>query len=289
MSTEIITPVVSTEHPLDTDEAYQAEMLAKAEAGIGSKVSEKEETLIAGKYKTEDELHKGILELIKKKSDGNLEDYYKALEQEFHRGSSDEDSGEGSLGPGETIPADSEEGKAADDKEGDDKDTKKTPKVGIDFDKYNAEFTTNGVLTDASLAEIEKAGIPKEITEQYVAGLKATAELNKAHAFNLVGGEENYMAMIKWAKTSLHPVEIEGFNAQIQTNDLDKRGGAIASLYKRYSDANPVLIDGDAASTVVDAYKSRAEMSRDMCDPRYQKDPAFREEVMNKLRRSKIM
>ena len=284
MATQIITPAVTLENPKDNNEQYEAEMLAKADAGLGAKAEEK---LLAGKYKTTDDLNKGILELISKQAGGDLESYYKGLEKSFHGKSPDKPAdsvGEVKVGVNETIPVDEAvvpdavpatvQGVA--------------DNAGLDFDKYNSEFTANGSLSEDSVAEIEKSGIPKAILDQYVAGLQATQELARSHAFGLVGGEANYTEMVKWAKVNLKPEEIAKFNGDLATTDLDKRGGAIASLYTRFTESNPILLDGEAQGES-DVYASRAEMSRDMNDPRYKKDPAFRQAVMEKLSRSKIM
>lgn len=276
MSTEFITPDSPTDHPMDTDQEYVDKMVAKADAGLGNSPVEPEK-LLAGKYKSEEELTKGILELAKKKTNGNLEDFYKSLEKDFHN-------------PDGTIKVDKDEPvEPKEDVKEDDAEDDKTPQGAVlDFESYTKEFATNGTLSETTVEQIVSTGIPKEIVEQYVEGLKAVTENARLHAFNLVGGEAAYTDMVKWAKSTLKPEQIEAYNKAISTNDLEKRGVAIANLYKMYEEQNPQFIEADGGNVKGDGYSSKAEMVSDMRDPRYKKDPAFRAKVEQKIAKGRI-
>ncbi len=58
----------------------------------------------------------------------------------------------------------------------------------------------------------------------------------------------------------------------------------------RYTDANGyegTMIQGKAAAPA-DTFKSQAEVVRAMSDPKYDRDPAYRDEIMQKLARSDL-
>ncbi|CLP71539.1 Uncharacterised protein [Mycobacterium tuberculosis] len=65
---------------------------------------------------------------------------------------------------------------------------------------------------------------------------------------------------------------------------------AILGLKARYDAANgsePTLLGGNAKASE-DVFRSTAELTAAMKDPRYKKDPAYREDVKQKLARSNI-
>jgi len=65
---------------------------------------------------------------------------------------------------------------------------------------------------------------------------------------------------------------------------------ALAGLKSRYTDANGyegTMIQGKAAAPA-DTFNSQAELVRAMSDPKYDRDPAYREKVMEKLSRSDL-
>ena len=64
---------------------------------------------------------------------------------------------------------------------------------------------------------------------------------------------------------------------------------AVDAVAKRYYDANGIdgnLVQGRAAPNKSQSYRSQAELIADMNDPRYDNDPAYRNDVMNKLANS---
>ena len=48
------------------------------------------------------------------------------------------------------------------------------------------------------------------------------------------------------------------------------------------------MLTGRAAETQVDAFRSQAEVVAAMNDPRYDNDPAYRQDVFQKLERSNL-
>jgi hypothetical protein len=270
--TLVIQATGETQHGNDVDPAYQEQMIAKAEAGLGAQV---EAPLLAGKYKTEEDLQKGILELAKR-HDGGLEAFYKSLES----------------GIGKKVetpePPKADQPKDEPPKEEPPK-TEQAP-LPIDLEKYTVEFTSQGQLTEESRTELRNFGIKDEVIDGYLKDVKAAADLAKAFAFNEVGGEENYYAMINFAAQSLSPQEKDAYNAELTNPDLGKRREAIKNLWAKYTEANPQFLEGNpgGGTTTDSAFRSEAEWRTAMKDPRYMKDAAYRESVMRRLERSKF-
>lgn len=157
------------------------------------------------------------------------------------------------------------------------------------FDKASEEFAQTGVLTDETIESFVSKGIPREFIDTYVAGARALqAELTR-EAHDLVGGSDNWNAMMAWAKT-LPQGDKEAFNEAVtnpKTSTL-----AIQGLYSRFTAANgseaPSASAGAEHGAIGgDVYQSKAEMTSDMRDPRYKADAAFRAGVEQKIARSR--
>ena len=74
----------------------------------------------------------------------------------------------------------------------------------------------------------------------------------------------------------------------VETGNIPAIRLALQALQYRYQDNvgyEGEMIQGKAAQSR-DAFRSQAELVRAMSDPRYDNDPAYRSEVMDKLARS---
>jgi hypothetical protein len=164
--------------------------------------------------------------------------------------------------------------------------------AGLDLSTYESEFEESGELSEDSYTALEKAGIPKAMVDQYIAGQSAVAANLVTAAHNQVGGEENYNAMVTWAVGALTPADKAVFNA---AND---KGGAEAKLaiaglnaqYRAAQGSSPKLLGGfaPAGQEAVTGYRSTSELTTAMSDPRYSKDSAYRKDVETKLAASKL-
>ena len=161
--------------------------------------------------------------------------------------------------------------------------------AGLKLEDMNAEYAKDGKLSDASLAKLEKVGITKEVVDSYIAGQEALRSQVEQKAYTSVGGEEKYTQMLGWAATGLTPDEVKAFNAAVIGTPA-AQSLAISGLKARFEAAvgsDPSLVRGSAAAGGAGAgYQSRAEVTADMKDPRYKKDPAYRAAVQAKLSRS---
>ena len=66
---------------------------------------------------------------------------------------------------------------------------------------------------------------------------------------------------------------------------------AVQALKYRFDDAQGVdgqMLQGKAAKSEGDVFKSQAQVVKAMSDPQYEKDPAYRQAIYDKLERSNI-
>lgn len=151
------------------------------------------------------------------------------------------------------------------------------------------EYAQKGVLSKESYDKLAAKGISKEIVDGYIEGQKVLAERQAEALFSITGGKDKYMIEIEWAKDNFSKEEIAAFNDAIIGSPQQAKL-AVEGLHARYTRANPNIIIGDAGgASKGDVYESRAQMTSDINDPRYQKDPAFRKMVRDKISRSKII
>ncbi|WP_313196201.1 capsid assembly protein [Shinella zoogloeoides] len=163
--------------------------------------------------------------------------------------------------------------------------------VGLDFNAYTAEYAESGELSQATYEALAKAGVPKEIVDAYISGQEAQAAqmINEVQAE--FGGAEAYSQMVTWAATGLSKPEIAAFNKVMDSGDVDSIKLAIAGLQSKYRAANgeePNLLNGDPSANEGDVFRSTAEVTAAMNDPRYRKDAAYRADVTAKLARSNV-
>jgi hypothetical protein len=160
---------------------------------------------------------------------------------------------------------------------------------GLNLADFSTEFAQAGNLSDASYQKLEAAGIPKPMVDAYIAGQQALATQVRAQGLEAAGGEEQFNAMAAWAKNGLTAGELDAYNQAVTTGSVDQAKLAISGLRARYEAANgrePQLLGGGNANAGNAGYGSTAEMVRDMSDPRYSKDEAFRKQVEAKLSRT---
>ena len=108
---------------------------------------------------------------------------------------------------------------------------------------------------------------------------------------NTVGGEQAYNDMIKWAGSNLKPEEVKMYDNVMQKGDPQSCYFAVRALSYRYNDAQGVdgkVITGKAPTSKGNTFRSQAEVVRAMSDPKYDNDPAYRQDIYDKLERSNI-
>lgn len=163
--------------------------------------------------------------------------------------------------------------------------------AGLDQAKYTEEFATTGDLSEASLAELEKAGFPREMTSVYLEGLKAQRNAYTTAIFSEAGGESGYKAMIAWAGANLSDGEIEAFNKAIQSGDAASAKLAVGGLAAKHrASARPSLLHGKsgAGTDSVQPFANATERRQAVNDPRYRHDAAYRKSVQARIAVSEV-
>lgn len=174
-------------------------------------------------------------------------------------------------------------------------DVDEAPEVSErDFSVYTEEFAENGDLSEESIAQIESWGIPREMIEGYVEGQKAVLAAQFQSVYSEAGGEESYNAMLEWAGDNLPEGEQDAFNRAVMQGTQDDMMFAVRSLVSRWrastgTGARPLVQGSTSPAKASGGFKSLAELTAAMKDPRYAKDPAYRKDIETRLAVSDIM
>lgn len=162
---------------------------------------------------------------------------------------------------------------------------------GIDFDALDEEYDKNGQLSQESLDKLAKAGYPKSVVDAYLNGVQALADRFVNQVKSFAGGDEAFARMQQFLSTR-PAAEVNAFNSLIEHGDLGQiqlaMQGIKAQMTQKYGTANPTVMGNGSAKESPTGYTSTRQMIKDMSDPRYQVDPAFTREVMQKIQNSTI-
>ena len=173
----------------------------------------------------------------------------------------------------------------------------------IDPFAMNEHFQkNNGTLTDEMYEQLNKAGLNKALVDSYLEGVRAqsgiesapeAAVLNEqeiAEVKSIAGGEDGYEALMNWASDNMSDADAKNFDEVIETGNKAAVTFAIKALMGQYEDAvgrDSDLVTGKT-STRGETYRSMAEVVRDMKNPLYDNDEAYRDDVRIKLERSNL-
>lgn len=267
----------------DPTPAFSLEDQAQLSPDDKVEIQGEEPRLLAGKYKSPEDLEKA----------------YKELESKLGQSRPDAPEAE-QVDTADEVDVDEAEPEASNAKEiyGDFIGTR-LEEAGIDFGDMNTRWQETGQLSDADYGELEGAGFTRQMVDAYLAGLQYTATQDNELAAQQIsgikaqyGGEEGYAAMTQWAASNLSESEISAFNKLVNTNDPDQARLAVAGLYSQYTNAvgrEPRLLGGRAPKSSGEKFESTAQVVEAMSDPKYQSDPAFRRKVQEKLARSNVL
>ena len=133
---------------------------------------------------------------------------------------------------------------------------------------------------------------PEEVEES--SDSEESAGLTEAQAeqlFEMVGGEKAYQSMISWAGQNLSKAEISMYDSVMGKGDPNAIFFAVQALNAKYNDATGSegqMLSGKAAREENAGFQSQAQLVEAMSDPRYDRDPAYRRSVLNKLANSDV-
>ena len=114
------------------------------------------------------------------------------------------------------------------------------------------------------------------------------AEMNSV--YNSAGGEAEYNRLTAWAADNVPESKLEAFNDIIDRGNATAIQIAVAGLRSEYEAQEGYegrMLQGRAAAPT-SGFRSQAEVVQAMSDPRYDSDPAYRQDVYDKLERSNV-
>ena len=230
---------------------------------VGEELSAQQDKLLAGKYKNAEELEKAHLELQKK-------------------------LGEKSAEPKEETVDEKPEEIKAEEKE-DNKESKENKVLDELWNQREKGFS------DDALQNLAKTN-PGELAKEYLRYResqqpKGLSEKDVTELKDLAGGPQKYDQLVDWATKNLPEKEQQMYDAVVDRGDPLACYFALQTVINKYENAVGVdgqLITGKAPSASTDIFRSQAELVEAMGDKRYENDPAYRQDVISKLDRSKI-
>ena len=95
--------------------------------------------------------------------------------------------------------------------------------------------------------------------------------------------------MVQWAGQNLDAKTIATFDDIVAKGNIDAIKFAVQGLKSQYLNAvgfEGTMVQGKAPQTTKDVFRSQAELVAAMNDRRYDNDPAYRQDVIQKLERS---
>ena len=233
---------------------------------VGEKLAEQQSELLAGKFKDAEALEQGYIELQKK------------------LGSQEEEAKE-------------EATETKDEKVEEDKDKDETEEIDTSFLNTLWDEAVDGKYKDETLQKLANMDT-RELAQMYLKERADTpqqsqglSEDNVKNLKGVVGGEDGYTEMMGWAGDNLTADEISMYDTVMDKGDPLAAYFAVQALAYRFNDSRGVdgqMLQGKAVSEKGDVFKSQAQVVEAMTDPRYDKDPAYRQELYNKLERSNL-
>ena len=194
--------------------------------------------------------------------------------------------------PPEDAPEDAPiEQKVADLKSSEDslKDDLKTK--GVDFETAVSEYNEKGVLSDATMDALAKAGYPKAVVEGFIKSRQILETQYTSAVYEAAGGEEAYSSMTQWAAANLSKADIEAFNSAIDSGNLGTvklimggmRSAMGEALTQKHGTNNPSVLGGPATTNPTGGFADKAEMVKAMSDKRYCRDPQYTKLVESRM------
>ena len=245
--------------PADQPEFNEAEQEALA---IGEQAAQAEQQMLAGKFKDAEALEQAYIELQKK------------------------------LGTNETQE---DEVQVRGQEESPTEEVEETPSHVDLINAASEHWSQTGELTDdmkkafSELSSEELISAYMEAKGQQQSVDLTDTEINQIKA--VAGGDEGYTQLTQWASANLDNSIVEAFDSLVDSGNAKMVQLAVAGLKAEYEKNNGFegeMLTGRAPQPQVDVFRSQAEVVQAMQDPRYDRDPAYRQDVFQKLERSNI-
>ena len=260
---------------LSYDNTPDAEVLTAEEQNsleVGEKLVAEQEQLLAGKYKSAEELENAYLSLQKKL--GQTE------EEEVDYESTDE---------------------GYEEEEGDDEEVSEyAPAVNLITEASEEYYANDGQLSEetiesfSSMSSQDLVNAYLEIQAKNPQAQAQSYELSDAQVnsvINAAGGQQNYDTVIEWAASNLNERQVDAFDSVVDSGNPAAINIAFQGLQSAYNEANGYegrMIQGKAPSSSGNSFRSQAELVAAMGDPRYDTDEAYRDDVLRRLDQSDL-
>ena len=235
---------------------------------VGEKLEAEQETLLAGKYKSTEDLEKAYKELESKLGSKQEEDTESTQVEE-------EAQDTPSLSDNASLITE-----ASDEyfKNG----NKLSPETLQKFNGMSSEDLVNAYLevTNTGECSATPTELQSDVTESQINEVK-----------NSAGGDQQYSDIVKWASQIVDEKSITSFDHIINTGSIDAIKFAVSGLRTQYLNAvgyDGQMIQGKAPQNNRDVFRSQAELVAAMNDRRYDNDPAYRQDIIEKLDRSDL-
>ena len=236
---------------------------------VGEKLVAEQEGLLAGKYENTEQLEQAYLSLQKK------------------------------LGQEEEDYEESDEG-YAEEEEGDEEVSDDAPAVSLINEASEEYYANDGQLSEETIERFSEMS-SQDLVNAYLdiqaknpQAPQQSIELSEGQVnsvVNAAGGQANYDSVIEWAGSNLPDNQIDAFDSVVDSGNPAAIGIAFQGLQSQYNEANGYegrMLQGKPASSTGDVYRSQAELVAAMGDPRYDTDPAYRQDVISKLEQSDL-
>ena len=247
--------------PADQPEFNEAEQEALA---IGEQAAADQQQMLAGKFKDAEALEQAYIELQKKlgetNGDINLGEDEEVREQE--------DSSE-EVSPAAELITNASQMYA--------ETGELTPEVMEQFNSMSSADLVSAYME--MQGDLPTAPNP-DLTD---------AEVNQIK--NYAGGEEGYTQLMQWSGENLDQADVEAFDSLVDSGNARLIKLAVAGLKAEMEKSvgfEGEMATGRAPRQVNDVFRSQAEVVQAMSDPRYDRDPAYRNDVFEKLSRSDV-
>ena len=240
---------------------------------VGEAMVEQQEQMLAGKYKDAQELEKAYIELEKKLGSNEKEENKAETEQE------------------EVLPEESEES------------SEERSEAATLIQEATSIYNDSGEISDDMMSKFSQMS-SQDLVNAYVELSKTQDTPNVAPVAaedltdgevnsikNSVGGEAEYNNMVEWCSSNLPPNTVEAFDSLINSGNAGAIQLAVNGLRQQYEQANGYegrMLSGKPPKTSGEVFRSQPELVAAMSDPRYDRDPAYRQDVMEKLDRSDL-
>ena len=242
--------------PAEQPEFNEAEQEALA---VGEQAAADQQQMLAGKFKDAEALEQAYIELQKKLGDTNEE----APELQQQEETTEE---EVEVSPAAELITNASQMYA--------ETGELTPEVMEQFTSMSSSDLVNAYM------EMQGQIPTADLTDQQVNNI-----------YGVVGGQENYQRVIEWSKDNLDQTDIEAFDSLVDSGNDRMIALAVSglnSLMEKNVGFEGEMATGRAPRQQADVFRSQAEVVAAMQDPRYDRDPAYRNDVFEKLGRSNV-